>query len=108
VWEESWRSHRQRRLPGTWAKGLLGIYLNERLAGRPVAWSLRGGSRRVAAARRGEEAGQALRSLAADAAADRAALLDIMATLGVPVRAYKVRAAWIGERPGGSSSTAAC
>lgn len=33
-------------------------------------------------------------------AQDRAALLEIMATLGVPVRSYKVRAAWPGEKAG--------
>ena len=33
-------------------------------------------------------------------AQDRAALLEIMAALGIPVRAYKVCAAWIGEKAG--------
>jgi hypothetical protein len=86
-------------------QGLLGIYLNDHLAGATGGVEL---ARRAAAARRGGEAGQALRGLAAGAAADRAALLDIMATLGGPVRAYKVRAAWIGEKAGRSSSMAAC
>ena len=36
--------------------------------------------------------------LAAEIAEDRAALLDMMSALGVPVRSYKVRAAWIGEK----------
>jgi hypothetical protein len=33
-------------------------------------------------------------------AQDRVALLDIMATLGIPARAYKVYAGWIGEKAG--------
>ena len=83
----------------TWqtAQGLLGIYLNDHLAGATGGVGL---ARRVAAARRQEEAGDALLRFAADVAADRAALLEIMAVLGVPVRAYKVCAGWIGEKAG--------
>ena len=33
-------------------------------------------------------------------AQDRVALLKIMATLGIPVRTYKVFAGWIGEKAG--------
>jgi hypothetical protein len=40
----------------------------------------------------------ALQRLAAEVAQDRAALQDIMDALGIPVRAYKVYAAWIGEK----------
>lgn len=76
---------------------LLGIYLNDHLAGATGGAEL---ARRVAAARRQEEAGDVLMRLAADIAADRAALLEIMTTLGVPVRAYKVCAGWIGEKAG--------
>jgi hypothetical protein len=39
--------------------------------------------------------GGTLRRLAAEIAQDRAALLDIMAALGIKVRRYKVGAAWI-------------
>ncbi len=53
-----------------------------------------------AAARRQEESGDVLLRFAADVAADRTALLEIMAVLGVPVRAYKVCAGWIGEKAG--------
>jgi hypothetical protein len=77
--------------------GLLGIYLNDHLAGATGGVEL---ARRAAAARRGGEAGEVLRRFAAEVAADRAALLDIMATLGVPVRAYKVCAGWVGEKAG--------
>jgi hypothetical protein len=76
---------------------LLGIYLNDHLAGATGGAEL---ARRVAAAHRREEAGDVLLRLAADITADRAALLKIMTTLGVPVRAYKVCAAWIGEKAG--------
>ena len=76
---------------------MLDIYLNDHLAGATGGAEL---ARRVAAVRRGEEAGEALLRFAADVAADRAALLDMMAALGVPVRAYKVYAGWIGEKAG--------
>lgn len=76
---------------------LLDIYLNDHLAGATGGAEL---ARRVAAARRGEEAGEVLLRFAADVKADRAALLGIMAALDVPVRAYKVYAAWIGEKAG--------
>ena len=72
---------------------MLGIYLNDHLAGATGGAEL---ARRVAAARRGEEAGDALLRFAAD----RIALLDMMAALDVPVRAYKVYAGWIGEKAG--------
>ena len=75
-------------------QGLLGIYLNDHLAGATGGVEL---ARRVAAARRQEEVGDALLHFAADVAADRVALVEIMAALGIPVRAYKVCAGWIGE-----------
>lgn len=74
---------------------LLGIYLNDHLAGATGGTEL---ARRVAASHRDPATGSALRHLAADIAQDRAALLDIMAALGIPVRTYKVCAAWIGEK----------
>ena len=40
-----------------------------------------------------------LQRLAAEIAADRQALLKIMAALGIPARSYKRYAAWIGEGP---------
>jgi hypothetical protein len=78
-------------------QGLLGIYLNDHLAGATGGVEL---ARRMAASRRPVADGHTLRHLAADAAADRAALLEIMAALGIPVRAYKVYAGWIGEKAG--------
>jgi hypothetical protein len=41
-----------------------------------------------------------LGGLVAEIAEDRSALLTIMATLGIPVRGYKVFAAWAGEKAG--------
>jgi hypothetical protein len=73
---------------------LLGIYLNDHLAGATGGLEL---ARRVAGSHRGP-ADSALQRLAAEVAQDRAALEDIMAALGIPVRAYKVYAAWIGEK----------
>jgi hypothetical protein len=74
---------------------LLGIYLNDHLAGATGGLEL---ARRVAASRRGAAADGAVQRLAAEVAQDRAALEDMMAALGIPVRAYKVCAAWIGEK----------
>jgi hypothetical protein len=73
---------------------LLGIYLNDHLAGATGGAEL---ARRVAGSHKGEPGG-ALQRLAAEVAQDRAALLEIMAALGIPVRSYKVCAAWIGEK----------
>ncbi len=78
-------------------RGLLGIYLNDHLAGATGGTEL---ARRVAAAHQSGETGGTLRRLAMDVAADRAALLDLMAALEVPVRAYKVYAGLIGEKAG--------
>ena len=46
------------------------------------------------------ESAAVLRGLVAEIAEDRSALLAIMATLGIPVRGYKVFAAWAGEKIG--------
>jgi hypothetical protein len=73
---------------------LLGIYLNDHLAGATGGLEL---ARRVAASQRAP-ADSTLERLAAEIAQDRAALEDIMAALGIPVRAYKVYAAWLGEK----------
>ena len=74
---------------------LLGIYLNDHLAGATGGLEL---ARRVAASHRGPGAGDAVQRLAAEVAQDRATLEDIMDALGIPVRGYKVYAAWIGEK----------
>jgi hypothetical protein len=81
---------------------LLGIYLNDHLAGATAGTEL---ARRMARSHRGGEGSAredsgALDRLAAEIAQDRSALLTIMAALGITVRAYKVGAAWIGEKAG--------
>ncbi|HEX3751106.1 MAG TPA: hypothetical protein VHW06_11155 [Streptosporangiaceae bacterium] len=76
---------------------LIGIYLNDHLAGATVGTQL---AHRIAC-RHGEVADQAtLQRLAGEINADRRALLVVMSGLGVPVRHYKTTAAWLGERAG--------
>ena len=82
------------RRTGRSGHDLLGIYLNDHLAGATGGVEL---ARRIAGSRRSQPAAVAVRR-AAEIAEDRAALLDMMSALGVPIRSYKVRAAWIGEK----------
>lgn len=85
------------KIPGTTRSGLnlLGIYLNDHLAGATGGCQL---ARRAARSASSPAAADVLRRFAADVHQDRLALLDVMTTLGVPVRAYKVGAAWVGEK----------
>jgi hypothetical protein len=76
---------------------LLGIYLNDHLAGATAGVEL---ARRAARGCRGSATGGALEALAAEITKDRVALLEIMAALGVPARRYKIYAAWVGEKVG--------
>ncbi|MEU1466469.1 hypothetical protein ABZ467_39010 [Streptomyces sp. NPDC005727] len=76
---------------------LLGIYLNDHLAGATAGTER---ATRLARAARGSALGRAIGPVAAEIAQDRAALLDIMGDLGVPVRRYKVCAGWAGEKLG--------
>jgi hypothetical protein len=73
---------------------MLGIYLNDHLAGATAGTEL---AHRIARSRGDGKDGGMLRRLAAEIAQDRTALLDI---IGVKVRRYKVGAAWIGEKAG--------
>ncbi|HEX5303644.1 MAG TPA: hypothetical protein VFW50_42295 [Streptosporangiaceae bacterium] len=81
---------------------LLGIYLNDHLAGATAGAEL---ARRMARSHRGrkdssrEDSGP-LNRLAAEIAQDRSALITIMTELGITARAYKVGAAWVGEKAG--------
>ncbi|MGW4197517.1 hypothetical protein [Streptomyces sp. NPDC005004] len=70
---------------------LLGIYLNDHLAGATVGTNR---ARYLAHATRGTPIGEALAPIAREIAHDRRSLLDIMARLGVPARQYKV---WAGR-----------
>jgi hypothetical protein len=75
----------------------VGIYLNDHLAGATAGGEL---AWRSAAAANGTPAAGDLRRIAAEITQDRAALLRIMAALGIGVRHYKVYAAWVGEKAG--------
>jgi hypothetical protein len=75
---------------------MLGIYLNDHLAGATAGTEL---AHRTARSH-GDGKDGTLRRLAAEISQDRAALLDIMAALGIKVRRYKVGAAWAGEKAG--------
>jgi hypothetical protein len=81
----------------TMAQELLGIYLNDHLAGATGGTEL---ARRVASSAQEAADGEALRRLADDIGSDRRDLLAIMAALQIPVRQYKVRAAWMAEKAG--------
>ncbi|MGW4561910.1 hypothetical protein ACWEN3_05720 [Streptomyces sp. NPDC004561] len=76
---------------------LLGIYLNDHLAGATA------GTQRAAYLvrnARGSALGRALGPVAAEIAQDRTTLLGIMRDLNIPVRHYKVCAGWAGEKLG--------
>jgi hypothetical protein len=79
------------------AQELLGIYLNDHLAGATSGTEL---ARRVASSGQEVADGELLRRLADDIGSDRQDLLAIMAALQIPVRWYKVGAAWIAEKAG--------
>ena len=76
---------------------LIGIYLNDHLAGATAGTGL---AHRVARGHDEVADRATLQRLAGEINADRRALLEIMALLGVPVRHYKTGAAWLGERAG--------
>ncbi|WP_416520229.1 hypothetical protein [Streptomyces achromogenes] len=76
---------------------LLGIYLNDHLAGATAGTDR---AARLARTARGSALGRAIEPVAAEIAEDRSALLDIMRDLGVPVRRYKVCAGWAAEKLG--------
>jgi hypothetical protein len=64
--------------------GMLGIYLNDHLAGATAGSEL---AHRMARSHRGQEEADSLRRLAVEIAQDRSTLLNIMASLGVTARA---------------------
>lgn len=77
---------------------LLGVYLNDHLAGATLGMEL--ARRMTASAEPGSERATVLSQLATEITQDRSALLRIMAALGTRVRGYKVFAAWAGEKTG--------
>lgn len=76
---------------------LLGIYLNDHLAGSAAGLAL---IERTAAAHRTTPAGPPLAKLAVEIAEDRDALEEIMAALGISIQHYKLAGAWLAERAG--------
>ncbi len=78
---------------------MLGIYLNDHLAGATVGIELAHRMARSHQNRELEDTGD-LQRIAVEISQDRAALLEIMTALGIAVRGYKVGAAWIGEKAG--------
>ncbi|OPF74619.1 hypothetical protein VT50_0226025 [Streptomyces antioxidans] len=76
---------------------MLGIYLNDHLAGATAGTQLAG---RTAREHRQSPLGGDLENVAVQIMEDRAALLTLMADLEVPVRRYKVYGGWLGERAG--------
>jgi hypothetical protein len=76
---------------------LLGIYLNDHLAGATGGLEL---VRRSAAAHRGSPIGATMSRLAAEIEQDRESLQEVMASLHVPVRHYKIYSAWAAEKVG--------
>lgn len=76
---------------------LLGIYLNDHLAGATVG---SGRSLFMARSHRDPPYAEPLRQLAGEIDEDRASLLRIMRSLGVPKRRYKVAASGAAERLG--------
>jgi hypothetical protein len=76
---------------------LIAIYLNDHLAGSTVGLEL---ARRARGANSGTEFEAPLERLATEIAEDRAALLDVMARLGVTRDPLKVWAGWAAEKAG--------
>ncbi|WP_433247158.1 hypothetical protein [Actinomadura nitritigenes] len=76
-------------------RDLLGIYLNDHLAGAAGGVAL---ARRIARTHSGSDDAERLSRLADDIAADRGAALSIVRSLGLPVRQYKSVAMWAAEK----------
>jgi hypothetical protein len=76
---------------------LLGIYLNDHLAGATFGTEL---SARVAASHRDSAENGTFDRLATEIGEDRAALIELMKTLNLPVRQYKAMLGWIAEKAG--------
>jgi hypothetical protein len=76
---------------------LLGIYLNDHLAGATGGLEL---FRRATSSHRATEAGPVLERLMQEVAEDREALERIMTSLDVAIRQYKVVGGWLAEKAG--------
>jgi hypothetical protein len=76
---------------------LLGIYLNDHLAGATLGTEL---ASRLAGAHRESEASATFERIATEIAEDRAALMELMTALEVPLRQYKIVLGWAAEKAG--------
>ena len=74
---------------------LLGVYLNDHLAGASGGLEL---FRRAAGSSAGTPAGEVLKALTVEVAEDREALLSILDRLAFPVRHDKVVGGWLAEK----------
>ncbi|MCF3960224.1 hypothetical protein [Streptomyces fuscigenes] len=74
---------------------VLGIYLNDHLAGATYGTAL---ARRIARQHRGSPGGGDLERIAEEVAQDRQSLLRIMERLDVPVRGYKIYGGMAAEK----------
>ncbi|GES34707.1 hypothetical protein AB0G60_34585 [Streptomyces angustmyceticus] len=75
----------------------LGIYLNDHLAGATFGIGL---AKRIAHQHRHSARSTDLQRIADEIAQDRQSLLEVMDTLGVPARHYKIYGGWTAERLG--------
>jgi hypothetical protein len=75
----------------------LGIYLNDHLAGATFGVRL---ARRIAHQHRHSARSTDLERISDEVAEDRQTLLELMNTLGIPARRYKIYAGWAAERLG--------
>lgn len=76
---------------------LLGVYLNDHLAGSTAGVAL---LRRAARNQRARGRGRELADLAGEVAEDRKALQQVMTDLGIPVRRAKISLGWLAEKAG--------
>jgi hypothetical protein len=76
---------------------MLGIYLNDHLAGATLGLDL---ARRARSSNEGNEYGDALAELTAEIESDRDALIRVMEELDVPRDHLKLGSAWIAEKVG--------
>lgn len=74
---------------------ILGIYLNDHLAGATAGTQL---ARRMTQEHADTPYGEELRTLEVEISQDRQALLRLMTELRAPTRRYKVYGAWVGEK----------
>ncbi|PWI14742.1 hypothetical protein DI272_11670 [Streptomyces sp. Act143] len=76
---------------------MLGIYLNDHLAGATTGTAL---VRRMVQEHHASAYGDDLDKLATEISRDRQALVGLLSDLDVPVRRYKLGAAWLAEKIG--------